>query len=202
MQSNKSFFCEIAFLAVLNFFPGQKLIFGHFWNCKKMEFGKRFFVKLIYLISWILFAWTFLNFLARCEQWRSIIYAYSYVIVLPLREDTTFSFEKIWKEIILVTIKSHLFKFLWIYSYKNAHYTDAQHIIKNHFRFHIPQANILKTHIENSMPWEWMFYILWFVVVKQILNSKEFMIHINVFRVKKKPFFRSLLRTAAFTTFL
>ena len=32
VKSNKSknFFCEIAFLAVLNFFPVQKLIFGHF----------------------------------------------------------------------------------------------------------------------------------------------------------------------------
>ena len=26
----KSNFCEIAFLVVLNFFPGQKIIFGHF----------------------------------------------------------------------------------------------------------------------------------------------------------------------------
>ena len=31
VKSNKSFFSgEIAFLAVLNFFPVQKLIFGHF----------------------------------------------------------------------------------------------------------------------------------------------------------------------------
>ena len=35
VKSNKSiFFREIAFFAVLNFFPVQKLIFGHFWNCK------------------------------------------------------------------------------------------------------------------------------------------------------------------------
>ena len=30
VKSNKSFFREIAFLAVLNFFPVQKLSFGHF----------------------------------------------------------------------------------------------------------------------------------------------------------------------------
>ena len=37
VKSNKSktFFREIAFLAVLNFFPVQELIFGHFWNCEK-----------------------------------------------------------------------------------------------------------------------------------------------------------------------
>ena len=36
VKSNKSknFFPEIAFLAVLNFFPILKLIFGHFWNRK------------------------------------------------------------------------------------------------------------------------------------------------------------------------
>ena len=34
-QINPIFFREIAFLPVLNFFPIQKLIFGHFWNCKK-----------------------------------------------------------------------------------------------------------------------------------------------------------------------
>ena len=33
--NQKIFFREIAFLQVLNFFPVQKLIFGHFWNCKK-----------------------------------------------------------------------------------------------------------------------------------------------------------------------
>ena len=33
-QINQIFFCEIAFLAVLYFFPVQKLIFGHFRNSK------------------------------------------------------------------------------------------------------------------------------------------------------------------------
>ena len=45
VKSNKSkfFFREIAFLAVLNFFPVQKLIFGHFWNCKKWNLVKKIF---------------------------------------------------------------------------------------------------------------------------------------------------------------
>ena len=42
---------EIAFLVVLNYFPVQKLIFGHFWNCEKWNLVKKnLFVKLIYLI--------------------------------------------------------------------------------------------------------------------------------------------------------
>ena len=44
------FFREIAFLAVLNFFPVQKLIFGHFWNCKKWNLVKKIF-------SWNWFIW-------------------------------------------------------------------------------------------------------------------------------------------------
>ena len=48
-QTNqKKFFREIAFLAVLNFFPVQKLIFGQFWNCKKMEFHEKNFFWLIW----------------------------------------------------------------------------------------------------------------------------------------------------------
>ena len=51
-QINKKFFREIPFLAVLNFFHVQKVIFGHVWNCKKWVLVKKiFFVKLIYLIS-------------------------------------------------------------------------------------------------------------------------------------------------------
>ena len=53
---SKFFFLEIAFLAVLNFFPVQKLIFGHeIWS-------KIFFVKLIYLISRIFWPGLFLIF--------------------------------------------------------------------------------------------------------------------------------------------
>ena len=54
---------KIAFLAVLNFFPVQKLIFGLFKIAKNIFWSKIFFLKLIYLISRVLFAWIFLNFL-------------------------------------------------------------------------------------------------------------------------------------------
>ena len=51
VKSNKSkkYLREIAFLAVLNFFPVQILIFGHFWNCKKWNLAKYF--------SWNWFIW-------------------------------------------------------------------------------------------------------------------------------------------------
>ena len=65
-QINQFFSREIAFLADLNFFPVQKLIFGHFWICKKWNLVK----KIIREIDWFDFtsflAWTFLNFLAHC----------------------------------------------------------------------------------------------------------------------------------------
>ena len=75
MKSNKSkkFLREIAFLAVLNFFPVQKLIFDHFWNHKKWNLGKKNFLKLIYLISQAFLAWTFLNFLAYCALRSSFL---------------------------------------------------------------------------------------------------------------------------------
>ena len=64
LKSNitKKFFREIAFLAVLNFFPVQKLICGYFWNCKKGNLVKKFFVKLIYLISRVFLRGLFLIF--------------------------------------------------------------------------------------------------------------------------------------------
>ena len=41
--------------------------FWPFMKFQKMEFGQKiFFVKLIYLISRVCLAWTFLNFLAHC----------------------------------------------------------------------------------------------------------------------------------------
>ena len=58
-QINPIFFREIAFLAVLNFFPVQKLIFSHFLNCKKWKLAKKNFVKLIYLISRVFFGLDF-----------------------------------------------------------------------------------------------------------------------------------------------
>ena len=45
-QIIKKKFREIAFLAVLNFFPVQKLIFGHFWNCKKWILVKKIFREI------------------------------------------------------------------------------------------------------------------------------------------------------------
>ena len=59
--AQKIFFREIAFWAVLNFFPVQKLILCHFRNCKKWNLVKINYVKLIYLISRVFLAWTFLN---------------------------------------------------------------------------------------------------------------------------------------------
>ena len=46
-------------------FPVQKLIFGHFWNCKKMEFGQNNFSWnwFIWFHEFFL-AWIFKNFLA------------------------------------------------------------------------------------------------------------------------------------------
>ena len=46
----KNFFPEIAFLAVLNFFPVQKYIFGDFWSCKK-------WILVIKKTSWNWFIW-------------------------------------------------------------------------------------------------------------------------------------------------
>ena len=37
---------EMAFLAVLNFFPVQKFIFGHSCNCKKWNLVKKFFCEI------------------------------------------------------------------------------------------------------------------------------------------------------------
>ena len=69
VKSNKSIFifCEIGFLAVLNFFLVQKLIFGHFWNGKKLVLVENFFREIDYLISWFFLAWTFF-FLSRCTS--------------------------------------------------------------------------------------------------------------------------------------
>ena len=42
-KSREIFFRKIAFLAVSNFFPVQKLIFAHFSNCKKWILVKKYF---------------------------------------------------------------------------------------------------------------------------------------------------------------
>ena len=63
VKTNKSFFSsEIAFLAVLNFFLVQKLIFGHFRNCTKWIFVKFFFREIDLFDFTSFFAWTFLIF--------------------------------------------------------------------------------------------------------------------------------------------
>ena len=60
-------------------FPSSKIDFWSFLKLQKMEFGQKNFVKLIYLISRVFFAWTFLNFLARCvrsgmKTWFQVIW--------------------------------------------------------------------------------------------------------------------------------
>ena len=50
MENIQKKVCETAFLAVLNFFLVQKLIFGHFWNSKKWNLAQKFF-------SWNWFIW-------------------------------------------------------------------------------------------------------------------------------------------------
>ena len=45
-DESKFFFLEIAFLAVLKFFPVQKLIFGHFGDSKKWNLAKKFFREI------------------------------------------------------------------------------------------------------------------------------------------------------------
>ena len=67
MKSNKSFFCEIAFLAVLKFSPSSKIDFWPFLKLQKMEFGKKK-IREIDLFDFTSFlACTFLNILAHCE---------------------------------------------------------------------------------------------------------------------------------------
>ena len=60
---NSRIFSNSTFLAVLI----QKLIFGHFWNCKKWNLVKTLFLKLIYLIWRVFWHGLFLIFLGHCE---------------------------------------------------------------------------------------------------------------------------------------
>ena len=64
---------EIAFVDVLNFFPVQNMIFGHFCNGQKWILVKKFLVKLIYLISRVFLAWTFFIFWPTVQALRSEI---------------------------------------------------------------------------------------------------------------------------------
>ena len=58
----KKYFREIAFLAVLNFFPVEKLIFGHFWNCKKWNLANKIFREIDLFDFKSFFGLYFLNF--------------------------------------------------------------------------------------------------------------------------------------------
>ena len=72
MKSNKSknFFHEITFLAVLNFFPVQKLIFGQLWNSKKWNLAKKFFREIDLFDFTIFFGLDFLTF------WPTVVTVY------------------------------------------------------------------------------------------------------------------------------
>ena len=59
------FFREIAFLAVLNFFPVKKFIFGHFWNSKKNGIWSKKFREIDLFNFTSFFPCTFLTFLAH-----------------------------------------------------------------------------------------------------------------------------------------
>ena len=52
---SKQILVLVEILAILNFLPVQKLIFGHFWNGKKMEFGQKFFFREIDLFDFTSF---------------------------------------------------------------------------------------------------------------------------------------------------
>ena len=53
---------------MLNFFPVQKLIFSHFWNCKKWNLVEKI-IRGIDLFDFTSFlAWILLNFLAHCAR--------------------------------------------------------------------------------------------------------------------------------------
>ena len=68
LWNQKKIFSWNCIFGSLKLFPSSKIDFWPFLKSQKMEFSQKnfFFVKLIYLISRIIFDRTFLNFLARC----------------------------------------------------------------------------------------------------------------------------------------
>ena len=65
VKSNKSnFFRDIAFLAVLNFFPSSKIDFWPFLKWQKNRIWSKNF-SWNWFISWVFLAWTFSNFVAH-----------------------------------------------------------------------------------------------------------------------------------------
>ena len=80
VKSNKlkKFFREIVFLAVLNFSLLQKLIFGHFWNCKKLNLVKKNSWNWFIWFHEVFFALDFLNFLVHCDTFNVLTFDFSY----------------------------------------------------------------------------------------------------------------------------
>ena len=72
MKSNKSkiFFVKLHFWQFFKLFPSSKLIFGHFWNCKKWNLVKN--IREIELFDFTSFlGWTFSNFLSHYDsKWK------------------------------------------------------------------------------------------------------------------------------------
>ena len=71
VKSNKSFFREIAFLALLKHFPSSKNEFLVIFEMAKNGIWSKMIVKLIYLITRVFLDCTFLDFLAHCEYINS-----------------------------------------------------------------------------------------------------------------------------------
>ena len=122
-------------MAILNFFPVQKLIFGHFRNFKKWILVKKNFVKLIYLITRVFLAWTCLNFLAHSS---TFVYKFSsshfYRSILP----------KLWL-------------ILWLSSSeKFANYKTTKPLLTAKLLNSIPWRNWLKDLpcLSDWMPWK------------------------------------------------
>ena len=89
VKSNKSIWIGKSFK---NFFPVQKLIFGHFWNCKKKEFGQKNFFREIDLFDFTsFFGLDFSNFLAR----RALVFSFS-ILTKANIETIPFRTSSIW----------------------------------------------------------------------------------------------------------
>ena len=97
----QKFFHKIAFLAVLNVFPIQKLIFGHFWNSKKWNLVKKnFFVKLIYLISWVFAAWTFFSGLLCSSLCIMYVLFHIFPLFFSFRPWLKYGAVLLWKQVL------------------------------------------------------------------------------------------------------
>ena len=68
-------------MAVLNFFPVQKLIFDHFWYCKKWNLVKKNFAKVNNFIWRVFLVWPFSNFLAHCEVKKMLFFIFTEILI-------------------------------------------------------------------------------------------------------------------------